>query len=215
MKFSIGANDKQSITMPLSSSVPVTGTTVAQLFERLGIHNVMSLFTAVMTDHKILFQSKSYSLLHESCHALTSLMYPFIYSHVYIPLLPSSLLEVLSSPTPFIMGVHSSLRNEVEDLLDVIVVDLDGGFIHIPDCIHLPQLDEPAYNEMVDQLCSAITPQLMHKDDAFVSSHLKPSSPPLLVITHSSTPLNTPKNKVLQAVKLTSLARPIIRVLPI
>ena len=169
--------------MPQSTTVPVTGTTVVQLFERLNVHNVISLFTAVMTDNKILFQSDSYSLLYESCHALTSLMYPFVYSHVYIPLLPSSLLEMLSSPTPFIMGVHSSLQDEVEDLLDVIVVDLDVGCISIPDCIHLPKLDGPAYNEMVYQLRSVITPQLMRKDVALRSSHLK-SSPPHLLVKH-------------------------------
>ena len=58
-------------------------------------------------------------------------MFPFRYTHVYIPILPASLVEVLSTPTPFIMGVHSSLRGEVAELMDVIVADLDGGIITI------------------------------------------------------------------------------------
>lgn len=32
--------------------------------------------------------------LYEACHALVALLYPFRYSHVYIPILPASLLEV-------------------------------------------------------------------------------------------------------------------------
>jgi len=70
-----------------------------------------------MTEHKILFHSNSYTRLTEACRALTSLMYPFKYSHVYIPLLPAALIEVLSSPTPFIMGVHSSLKHDIQDLV--------------------------------------------------------------------------------------------------
>ena len=53
-------------------------------------------------------------------------MFPMRYSHVFIPILPSSLIEVLSTPTPFIIGLHSSYKAETSDLLDVITVDLDG-----------------------------------------------------------------------------------------
>lgn len=83
----------------------------------LGIRNILVLFSAVMTEHKILFHSASYSRLTEGCRALTALMYPFRYTHVYIPLLPAALVEVLSTPTPFIMGVHSSLKYEVAELV--------------------------------------------------------------------------------------------------
>ncbi|RWS28346.1 Myotubularin-related protein 13-like protein, partial [Leptotrombidium deliense] len=177
-RFTLGANDRQMLQPPLSPTVPVTRSTVYQLFDQLGIQSVITLFTAITTEHKILFHSKSYSRLHDACHALTSLMYPFYYSHVYIPLLPSSLLEVLSTPTPFVIGVHSSLRNEVEDLLDVITVDLDGGSISVPE--HLPRLDEHTTAQLVNQLCLVIRPQLSQADDAFTSSQLKPSPPFLL-----------------------------------
>lgn len=74
-----------------------------------------------MTEHKILFHSASYSRLTEGCRALTALMYPFRYTHVYIPLLPAALVEVLSTPTPFIMGVHSSLKHEVTELVRYLI----------------------------------------------------------------------------------------------
>lgn len=49
----------------------------------------------------------------------------FMSSHVrsypYIPILPSRLLEVLSSPTPFIIGVHSMFQSEIQDLVSAHV----------------------------------------------------------------------------------------------
>lgn len=68
-----------------------------------------------MTEHKVLMTSRSYTRLTEGCSALISLMYPFNYSHVYIPLLPAGLVEVLSTPTPFLMGVHASLKTDVSE----------------------------------------------------------------------------------------------------
>lgn len=86
-----------------------------------GIRNVLVLFCAIMTEQKILFQSRSYSRLTDACRALTAIMYPFKYNHVYIPLLPAALVEILSTPTPFIMGVHSSLKTDVSELVNIFI----------------------------------------------------------------------------------------------
>jgi len=40
-------------------------------------------------------------------------------SYVYIPLLPAGLLEVLNTPTPFIAGVHTSLKPDPSELVCV------------------------------------------------------------------------------------------------
>jgi len=40
-----------------------------------------------------------------------------VFSYPYIPILPSRLLEVLSSPTPFIIGVHSMFQSEIQELV--------------------------------------------------------------------------------------------------
>uniref|UniRef100_A0A8C2GGM1 SET binding factor 2 n=1 Tax=Cyprinus carpio TaxID=7962 RepID=A0A8C2GGM1_CYPCA len=141
--FSLGAGDRQLIQTPLNDTLPVSGKSVALLFQQLGIQNVLGLFCAVLTEHKVLFHSSSYQRLGEACRALESLMFPLKYSYPYIPVLPSRLLEVLSSPTPFIIGVHSMFQSEIQELLDVIIADLDGGTIKIPECIHLSQLPEP------------------------------------------------------------------------
>lgn len=47
------------------------------------------------------------------------ILFPFLFfpSYPYIPILPARLLEVLSSPTPFIIGVHSMFHSEIHELV--------------------------------------------------------------------------------------------------
>uniref|UniRef100_T1JDW2 Myotubularin-related protein 13 n=1 Tax=Strigamia maritima TaxID=126957 RepID=T1JDW2_STRMM len=181
VRFSIGAGDRQALQPPLSMSLPATNSALATLFSQLGIHNVLSLFCAALTEHKLLFHSCSYTRLIEACQALTALLYPFKYSHVYIPLLPAVLVEVLSTPTPFIMGIHSNLRLEINELLDVILIDLDGGSITIPDCISVPSLPPPLYPQTHSILMLVLHPELLAADNTFPSSNTpRPSSPVML-----------------------------------
>lgn len=42
----------------------------------LGIHNVICLFSALLTERKVLLVSQSYNRLADSAHALISLLYP-------------------------------------------------------------------------------------------------------------------------------------------
>uniref|UniRef100_A0A3B3ZCJ3 Uncharacterized protein n=1 Tax=Periophthalmus magnuspinnatus TaxID=409849 RepID=A0A3B3ZCJ3_9GOBI len=178
--FSLGAGDRQLIQTPLNDTLPVTGKSVAMLFQQLGIHNVLSLFCAVLTEHKVLFHSTSYQRLGEACRALEALMFPLKYSYPYIPILPSRLLEVLSSPTPFIIGVHSMFQTEIQDLLDVIIADLDGGTIKIPECIHLSLLPEPLLHQTQTALSLVLHPDLEIADNAFPPSRTTPSNIKLL-----------------------------------
>ena len=44
-----------------------------------GIANALCIFSAALSDHKVLFFSDSYSRLTETSHALTALLYPLTY----------------------------------------------------------------------------------------------------------------------------------------
>uniref|UniRef100_A0A8D3DJ49 SET binding factor 2 n=1 Tax=Scophthalmus maximus TaxID=52904 RepID=A0A8D3DJ49_SCOMX len=176
----LGAGDRQLIQTPLNDTLPVTCKSVALLFQQLGIQNVLSLFCAVLTEHKVLFHSTSYQRLGEASRALEALMFPLKYSYPYIPILPSRLLEVLSSPTPFIIGVHSMFQSEIQDLLDVIIADLDGGTIKIPECIHLSLLPEPLLHQTQTSLSLVLHPDLEIADNAFPPPRTAPSNLKLL-----------------------------------
>ena len=50
--------------------------------------------------------------------AITSLLFPLHWQHVYVPILPSSLLHFLDAPVPFIMGVYCQ-TDEDKAALDI------------------------------------------------------------------------------------------------
>uniref|UniRef100_H2Y622 Myotubularin-related protein 13 n=1 Tax=Ciona savignyi TaxID=51511 RepID=H2Y622_CIOSA len=177
LRFSIGAADKQAIQTPQSDHLPVTRASVAMLLRQLGILNVLNILCAALVDQKLLFYSCSYSRLSEACNALTALMYPFVYSYPYVPILPQHILEYTSSPTPFLIGIHSSLKNELHELLDVITVDLDGGVISIPECVNIPMIPEPYYTNVVEALTKVLCPDLVVADYAYPPEQVKSSEP--------------------------------------
>ncbi|KAL4617971.1 myotubularin-related protein 5-like [Arapaima gigas] len=176
LTITLGAGDRQVIQTPIDSSLPVSGSSTAQLFRQLGIVNVLYLFCAALTEHKILFLSCSYHRLTQACRALLAIMFPLKYSFTYVPILPGKLLEVLSTPTPFIIGVNSSFRSETQELLDVIIADLDGGTLTIPECVHVSLLPEPLLYQTQKSLSMVLDPELEVADHAFPSTSTQPSS---------------------------------------
>ncbi|TRZ01750.1 hypothetical protein DNTS_027257 [Danionella cerebrum] len=162
--ITLGAGDRQVIQTPINESLPVSGCSVAQLFRQLGIVNVLCLFCAALTENKILFLSSSYQRLTDACRALLAIMFPLKYSFTYVPILPGKLLEVLSSPTPFIIG------------LDVIIADLDGGTVTIPECVHVSLLPEPLLHHTQTAISMVLDPELEVADHAFPPPTIQPSA---------------------------------------
>ncbi|XP_056429027.1 myotubularin-related protein 5 isoform X6 [Hyla sarda] len=174
--ISLGAGDRQVIQTPICDSLPISNCSVALLFRQLGITNVLCLFCAALTEHKILFLSRSYQRLTEACRGLLAIMFPLRYSFTYVPILPAQLLEVLSTPTPFIIGVHALFRAETQDLLDVIIADLDGGTVTIPECVQIPLLPEPLLHHTQESLSQVLDPALQIADLAFPPSSITTST---------------------------------------
>ncbi|XP_039181258.1 myotubularin-related protein 5 isoform X3 [Crotalus tigris] len=174
--ISLGAGDRQVIQTPISDSLPVSNCSVAVLFRQLGITNVLILFCAALTEHKILFLSSSYQRLTDACRALLALLFPLKYSFTYVPILPAQLLEVLSTPTPFVIGVSSVFQSETQELLDVVIADLDGGTVTIPECIHISLMPEPLLHQTRQALSMVLDPELEMADLAFAPSTISASS---------------------------------------
>ncbi|KAM4747939.1 myotubularin-related protein 5 [Rhinophrynus dorsalis] len=174
--ISLGAGDRQVIQTPICDSLPISNCSVALLFRQLGITNVLCLFCAALTEHKILVLSRSYQRLTEGCRALLAIMFPLRYSFTYVPILPAQLLEVLSTPTPFIIGVNALFRAETQELLDVVIADLDGGTVTIPECVQIPLLPEPLLHHVQEALSLVLDPALQIADLAFPPSSITAST---------------------------------------
>lgn len=75
------------------------------------------------------------------------------------------------------MGVHSSLQSEINDLMDVIVVDIDGGSIRIPESLVPPVsiLPDAIWESTHLSLTLVLQPQLNTADFAFPAPAAKPA----------------------------------------
>lgn len=67
------------------------------------------------------------------------------------------------------MGVHSMLQSEINDVLDVIIADLDGGSIYIPESLVPPlaRLPPVLWKSTQEALQHVLQPELALADLAF------------------------------------------------
>ncbi|KAF1747921.1 hypothetical protein GCK72_024387 [Caenorhabditis remanei] len=134
----------------LSPVSPVTGKDVAMLFKMLGFRNVVKVIHALLSDCRIVLASSSLMRLSRCQNAILSLLYPFVYVHSCVTILPDSLAEVLESPTPFLIGVLTEFVTSFGD--ENIVVYLDNGEVHIPDHTEIFKADDYYYESLHQRL---------------------------------------------------------------
>jgi hypothetical protein len=94
-------------------------------------------------ERRIIITSNSLSLLSASVHGCTILLYPLLWQHIFIPIMPQHLKDYCAAPMPFLMGVHSSLMEDVRRMPmdDVVILDMDDNVIespHVDDLTNMP-----------------------------------------------------------------------------
>ncbi|XP_028177390.1 DENN domain-containing protein 5B isoform X4 [Ostrinia furnacalis] len=77
------------------------------MFQTLGVECVVQLFTCVLLEHQVLLRSSDYNKLMLVAECAVSLLLPFSWAHVYVPILPAPLYHFLDAPVPFVMGLHA------------------------------------------------------------------------------------------------------------
>uniref|UniRef100_A0A672UXF1 DENN domain containing 5A n=1 Tax=Strigops habroptila TaxID=2489341 RepID=A0A672UXF1_STRHB len=127
---------------PSTSELPLFDFPVKEVFELLGVENVVQLFTCALLEFQILLYSQHYQRLMTVAETITALMFPFQWQHVYVPILPASLLHFLDAPVPYLMGLHSNglddrSKLELPQEANLCFVDVDNHFIELPE--DLPQ----------------------------------------------------------------------------
>jgi hypothetical protein len=115
-----------------SNKMPLSHSSFRLLFHILDVHTIIFIYTAMMTEEKVVFCSSSLAVLSHISEAFIQLLFPFQWAGVYVPILPVALADVLCSPTPLIAGLHSSFRDTMEQPSGVVFVDLDRNEVFIP-----------------------------------------------------------------------------------
>ena len=102
--------------------VPNTSAPLLPLLESLGVKGFLSLLSAVLTERRVLIVSDHLPKLAQAAFAVRSMLNlrgegcpsaVLDWHHVFIPVLPTSLLSMLDAPLPFIIGLKRYLLSKV------------------------------------------------------------------------------------------------------
>ncbi|KAF2150620.1 DENN-domain-containing protein [Myriangium duriaei CBS 260.36] len=100
-------------------------TDLYSLFRALSIPTIVTLFECAIAESRIILLSSHTSMLHLASAALSSILYPLKWSGIFIPVLPSRLLQALDAPCPYIVGVERRYEAFKPPTDDHVLVDLD------------------------------------------------------------------------------------------
>ncbi|XP_046803030.1 MAP kinase-activating death domain protein [Lucilia cuprina] len=184
--------------------------------ELLGVETCLKVWTLIMLENKVLFQSRDYNALSMSVMAFVTMLYPLEYMFPVIPLLPTCLScaeQLLLAPTPFVIGVPATFLMYKKNFRlpdDIWVVDLDSTKLTPPTGGYdeIPPLPEPEGTVLKNHLKQAM--QLMDEaglgalssmtasNQAISTQQLMPSvrdsltEPTLLGVSQARLPLQSP-----------------------
>ncbi|CAH2220672.1 Hypothetical predicted protein [Pelobates cultripes] len=96
------------------------------LFNCLSVPHLLKVFASLLLERRVIFVADNLSTLSKCAHAVVALLYPFTWQHTYIPVLPASMIDIVCSPTPFLIGILSCSLPLLSDLPieEVLIVDL-------------------------------------------------------------------------------------------
>ena len=111
---------------------------VCSLVDRFGASEVVDLLSHIMLERKLLFVGDDLSVISNTISTFLSLLCPFVWQHVLIPLLPKSLVTYCAAPMPYIIGclreLYPQVVMECGDLSDVFIIDITKfKYINKPD----------------------------------------------------------------------------------
>uniref|UniRef100_UPI00358FB74B DENN domain-containing protein 5B-like isoform X2 n=1 Tax=Myxine glutinosa TaxID=7769 RepID=UPI00358FB74B len=142
---------------PGPNETPLFDFSLREVFELLGVENVLQLFTCTLLEHQILLISQDHQQLMTVAEGITALLFPFVWQHVYVPILPASLLHFLDAPVPYLMGLQLDGEDgraslELPQEAGLCLVDVDHRSLELPE--DLPQF--PNKPEFVQELSEVL-----------------------------------------------------------
>ena len=109
---------------------------------------MIAVFASMLHERRIVVTASRLGALSACVQAANTLIYPMFWQHIFIPVLPAHLMDYLSAPMPFLIGVPQPLfaRTKAGELGDVVILDIDNKTFESPfnDVDNLPS--EVVYN---------------------------------------------------------------------
>ncbi|KAH8242459.1 hypothetical protein KR032_006920 [Drosophila birchii] len=138
----------------LATELPLLDFPLRLLFKYLGVECVIQLLTCVLLENQVLLRSTDYQRLMIVGECITSLLFPFVWPHVYAPILPAALHHFLDAPVPFVMGLHAECEaaHKIGSEAALCFVDIDKKHIQLPE--ELPVF--PHKMDFMAEICSVL-----------------------------------------------------------
>lgn len=137
VKFGFTIKDNWTIERPPENQLPLANFSYQPLFACLSVSNVLVVMGCLLQETRVALVSKHYALLGPVAEALLSLLFPFHWQGMYLPIMPYNMLEILDAPVPYLVGLHSRYLTEVpveRRPEGVVLVDLDRDEVHLGFC---------------------------------------------------------------------------------
>ncbi len=147
-------------TISPSGRWPLRDFSFQPLFSCLRISHILIVWGCLLREQKVVLctQQENSSLLTPVAEALLSLLYPFQWQGVYLPVMPKHMVELLEAPVPFLLGLQGPLPTNRPQDDDIVWVGLDTDQVILGGgCGGLPALPERDANKLKDRLlnCAA------------------------------------------------------------
>lgn len=75
--------------------------------------NQMEIFAAMLAERRIVFTSAHLDRLSACVQAANALLYPMVWEHIFIPILPMPMRDMLGATMPFLIGVPTTVLQDV------------------------------------------------------------------------------------------------------
>ena len=113
--------------------------TTAVLFSRLSPEVIVKCINLLLLEQSLIIVGEDLGLVSAIGTALTSLLAPFKWDGVFIPLLPSGLSEFLQSPVPFVVGLPAPYDYRKSPSASVLHIGRNSEHLRVPQIdIKLP-----------------------------------------------------------------------------
>ena len=94
------------------------------LFRILNFDLIIAAWKCLLLERKLILLCSSKSTLHQVANGLINLLFPFIWNHVFIPILPEKMKLFIESPVPSLIGI--SFPIEIREIPnDCIILNID------------------------------------------------------------------------------------------
>ncbi|TMS05866.1 DENN domain-containing protein 5B [Larimichthys crocea] len=127
---------------PGPGELPLGEYPLGEAFSLLGVDNMVQLLTCALLETQVLLCSQDYQRLMTVAEGVTTLLFPFQWQHIYLPIVSAPLNHLLDAPVPFMMGIQrrdgaqrSSLHLPHE--ANLCFVDIDKHSVEAPEDLPL------------------------------------------------------------------------------